>query len=196
MRLKPMVSCRRLDFRLSSFQFWIVYWIALTCISLCWCNTYLPIRINVTASMPRGIYWIQSAKHLHEGDFVAVCLPFKLAQFALKRGYLKRGNCNTGVQPLFKELIALSPETVLITSSYVQINHHVLAHSATLLRDSKFRTIPAVKRGLYPLKANQAWLYGNKSARSWDSRYFGPIDTKFITSVAKPLWIFSEGETQ
>src|SRR4029078_10027147 len=63
----------------------------------------LPIRINMTASMPRGAYLLRGVHGIRAGDFVMVCLNDSLAQFALQRGYLSVGYCTNGTQPLLKQ---------------------------------------------------------------------------------------------
>jgi type IV secretory pathway protease TraF len=73
----------------------------------------------------------------------------------------------------------------------MQVNGKVLSHSATLNIDKLGRDLPAIPRGVYKLNANQLWVYGTVSDRSWDSRYFGAIDRSLVVSVVKPLITWS-----
>ncbi len=151
----------------------------------------LPVRINKTASMPQGIYLVTGSHAIHIGDFVVVCLDGSLAQFALMRGYLVAGHCRNGIQPLLKQVVADGGNVVQLGADAVIVNGNSLSHSATLNRDSSNRALPAIQRGLYILKANQLWLYGTESAKSWDSRYFGAVSCEQIVQIVKPLLIWS-----
>jgi conjugative transfer signal peptidase TraF len=152
----------------------------------------LPIRVNLSASMPRGIYWLTRHSIVNAGDFVMVCLSNPLAYFALTRGYLRAGSCSTGVEPLFKEVVAKNKDRVELQANAVVIHHQPLPHSATFTVDSLHRPLPAIVRGVYNLQTNQFWLYGTESAKSWDSRYFGVVDRSSIVRVVKPLVVLQE----
>jgi conjugative transfer signal peptidase TraF len=130
--------------------------------------------------MPRGFYILSQSKIVHRGDYVVVCLPKTLSNFALQRGYLMRGYCPSGSQPLLKKVVAEGGDIVALTSSDVRVYHNQLLNSVTLKTDLHNRSIPAVLRGTYMLKQNTLWLYGLKSPRSWDSRYFGPIESSGV----------------
>jgi type IV secretory pathway protease TraF len=39
-----------------------------------------------------------------------------------------------------------------------------------------------------PLVENELFLLSNTNPASFDSRYFGPIDTAAVLGVARPLW--------
>jgi conjugative transfer signal peptidase TraF len=149
----------------------------------------LPLRINLSASMPRGIYLLSGDSGINVGDFVMVCLDHPLAQFALQRRYLHRGNCADGSQPLLKQVVAMGSDEVVLLTNTIMIHHKTLPHSSTFRVDSINRPLPEISRGLYILKANQLWLYGTDSAKSWDSRYFGAVDRSEVMSVVKPLFV-------
>lgn len=154
-------------------------------------SNQLPIRINLTTSMPRGIYLLSSSHTLHAGDLVMVCLNHSLSQFALQRGYLKAGYCKNGTQPLLKEVVALAGDTVRFFGTSTQINNQYLSHSTRLCIDRNARNLSVIPSGIYMLSANQLWLYGTGSIYSWDSRYFGLIDSSAVISIVKPLFIWS-----
>ncbi len=151
----------------------------------------LPIRVNMTNSMPRGIYFLTNARAIHVSDLVMVCLDDSLAQFALARGYLSVGHCGNGIEPLLKQVVALGGDWVKLETNSVMVNGNSLPHSATLSLDILNRSLPFVPRGIYILKANQLWLYGTESAKSWDSRYFGMVDRARVVQSVKPLLIWS-----
>lgn len=148
----------------------------------------LPIRINLTGSMPRGIYLRTSSAVIKTGDFVQVCLDDSLANFAVQRGYLHPGNCKNHTQPLLKKVVAVAGDRILLSPHSTKINGIPLAHSAVLNTDPYNRPLPSVQHGTYILKTNQSWLYGTESNRSWDSRYFGAVDSSSIQNIVKPLF--------
>jgi len=152
----------------------------------------LPIRINMTASMPRGAYLLRGTHPIHAGDFVMVCLDDdSLAQFALQRGYLSVGYCANSTQHLLKQVAAKNGDLVKLKTNAVIVNGISLPHSTTLNMDSLNRSLPAIRRGIYILNAHQLWLYGTESAKSWDSRYFGIINTARVVQTVKPLLVWS-----
>jgi conjugative transfer signal peptidase TraF len=156
----------------------------------------LPFRINLTGSMPRGIYRLTSSAEVHRGDFVIVCLPDRLASFALQRGYLRAGSCRNGTQPLLKQVVAEKGDTVTLTTLRIQVNNETLPYSATVDIDLGQRPLPAALRGVYRLTHHQLWLYGVTSPQSWDSRYFGVIDSSYVMGAVKPLFKNQWGNKQ
>ncbi|MGH7838836.1 MAG: signal peptidase I, partial [Candidatus Binataceae bacterium] len=122
------------------------------------------------------------------GDLVLACLPNAIAQFGQARGYLSSGRgCGNGIEPVGKRLSALPGDSVEILPEYIAINGQRLEHSATLSRDSRGRSVQHVGWGRYTVPTNQAWLLGTKDARSWDSRYFGPVPASSIRAALEPV---------
>lgn len=163
-------------------------WLTAIFIATILCANKFPFRINLTGSMPRGIYLLDSPRIVHRGDLVMLCLPSSLSSFALQRGYLRAGDCKNGAQPVIKKVAAQSGDNVLLLLDQVKINGATLPHSVTLPADQQHHFLPAAARGVYLIGQNQVWLYGTSSALSWDSRYFGVINTRQITHIVKPLF--------
>jgi conjugative transfer signal peptidase TraF len=171
----------------------VIYWLIIISIAFDSFANILPIRINLTGSMPRGIYWLTTSPEIHKGDFVMVCLNNSLASFAQQRGYLSAGHCANHVEPLLKQVVAHAGDTVTLSNDFIWINNKTLSHTATLAIDKHGRKLPVIKRGIYTLGSNQLWLYGTDSARSWDSRYFGAIDSSLVINTVNPIFTWSEG---
>ncbi len=122
------------------------------------------------------------------GDLVLACLPDAIAQFGRARGYLLRGRgCGDGVEPVGKRLSALPGDSVEVMPDYIAVNGQRSEHSATLSRDSHGRSVNHVAWGRYTVPTNQVWLFGTKDARSWDSRYFGPVPTRSVRAALEPV---------
>ena len=147
------------------------------------------LRLNQTASMPLGLY-LKVKTPITRDSLVEVCLPKKLSQFGLARHYLRAGICPDGVEPLFKKVVGIAGDTIDVRANYVAINGTPLPHSATFLKDSDGHPLPSIVRGQQTLGAEELWLYGDKSLRSWDSRYYGAIDKRYVISVLKPIFLW------
>jgi len=148
----------------------------------------LRLRIALTDSAcPPGIYRMVNHS-ISRGDLVLACLPPALARFAQARRYLARGRgCGDGIEPVGKRVGALPGDTVQITRDYVAINGHRLENSATVLRDSRGRSLTHVTPGRYTIRPDHVWLLGTTDARSWDSRYFGPVPIGSVRAQLEPL---------
>ena len=69
------------------------------------------LRVNVTASLPRGLYLLCSDTP-GRGDFAAFCLSGEFAALAGERGYVLAGSCASGLRPLLKRVAALPGDVV------------------------------------------------------------------------------------
>jgi conjugative transfer signal peptidase TraF len=122
------------------------------------------------------------------GDLVLACLPDAIAKLGSARGYLLRGRgCGDGIEPVGKRLSAVPGDSVEVTQDYISVNGQRLKHSVTLSRDSPGRSVEHVAWGRYTVLPNQVWLFGTKDARSWDSRYFGPVPTSSVRAALEPV---------
>jgi conjugative transfer signal peptidase TraF len=144
----------------------------------------LGLRIGLTDSAcPPGIYRMVN-RAPSRGDLVLACLPDAIAQFGQARGYLSSGRgCRNGIEPVGKRLSALPGDVVEVMPGYVAVNGQRLEHSATLTHDSRGRSVQHLEWGRYTVPTNQVWLLGTKDARSWDSRYFGPVPVSSVRAA-------------
>lgn len=145
---------------------------------------YWRLKINITSSMPRGIYQqIASNKfnNFRSGDIVAVCLPKELIQFGLKHHFLHYGGeCWHETLPILKQIIATPNDHISWNSNYLSVNNEYYFMPKTChfcKTQSNF--------------TNKGYiLYGaNDNLHSWDSRYFGAVKSNNI--IAKYRLIFS-----
>jgi conjugative transfer signal peptidase TraF len=148
----------------------------------------LGLRIGFTDSAcPPGIYRMVS-RAPSRGDLVLACLPDAIARFGSARGYLLRGRgCGDGIEPVGKRLSAFAGDLVEVMPNYVSVNGQRLEHSATLSRDSSGRSVKHVTWGRYTMPPGEVWLFGTKDARSWDSRYFGPVPMSSVRAALEPV---------
>ena len=148
-------------------------------------SDYVRLVYNASVSMPRGWYRVQrlprgqsGAAALRIGDIVLAKLPASAAALAADRGYLPWG------VPVLKRVAAMAPQHACVDADMLHIDGVGVA--ALRLRD-------AAGRRLHPaplcrhLRAQEVLLLGDMEARSFDSRYFGPVDVSAVIGVAKPL---------
>lgn len=143
-------------------------------------------RINLTPSMPEGIYQIKPTSKLHRNDLVIVCLPTKLAHYAYTRGYIDQGSCDNGYTPLIKKIIAVPNDKVIMNAKGITVNGKYY--------DYKEQQVDHLDRYLKPKKISGDihgyLLIGTGSKNSWDSRYFGVIKAKYLIAKVKGKYIF------
>jgi conjugative transfer signal peptidase TraF len=147
------------------------------------------VRVNTSASMPRGLYRVVEGE-LSRGAVVAACLPLDVALFGLERHYLGAGTCPGGAKPVVKKVGGLAGDLLEVTTKGVVVNGEVLPRSRPLAEDRGGRPLAPFPRGPRRLAAGEVWLYSPHEARSWDSRYYGPIPASNVLHVVAPLVTF------
>ena len=144
------------------------------------------IRFNWTASAPLGFYRVGPPR-LARGELALVCLPAPVEDLGLVRGYLPKGDCPGGSSPVLKQIVALPGDTVELTEAFLAVNGRVLVQAPLRQSDSLGRALEHAPLGTRGLAPGQAWVLGVNPARSWDSRYFGPIPIGSIVGTGRPL---------
>jgi conjugative transfer signal peptidase TraF len=147
-------------------------------------------RINITGSMPRGIYHLRaSLRPVSRGDTVAICPPLRVASLGRERGYLGPGACLGSVEPLLKFVVATEGDIVVTSPAGTSVNGKLLPESRQLQRDAAGRFLDFWSKPIYRIPSGRIWLYA-PSERSWDSRYWGPIPVGNVVGIADPLLTF------
>ena len=145
------------------------------------------LRLNLTESMPRGLYRITSfSRPLERGDLIAVCAPHSAALLGRRRGYIGVGTCPGNIEPLLKIVAAVEGDDVMIDSRGVSINGRLLTESRSLEKDDAGRLLPRWTLDQYTLQAGTLWVDAPCS-RSWDSRYWGPVSDHNVQGLALPV---------
>ena len=146
--------------------------------------------INTTDSMPIGLWLETSAQLVRSGDVVLLCLLDTPAErLGRSRGYIARGSCPTGGEVLLKPVAATAGDDVEVTPSGISVNGIAIRNSAQLSRDSLGRPLPAFPAGQYRVPFGELWLVSAHNARSFDSRYFGPVPVAAVRGTVRPLWV-------
>lgn len=146
------------------------------------------LRLNSTDSAPRGLYLIWPGEP-HPGSWVAVCLSPELGRFSRRRGYLPRGTCPAGAAPVLKRLAAAPGDRIDLGPTGLWVNGRRQVASSPQSLDSRGRALPVPRYGSYRVGEAELWLM-SPHPKSWDSRYFGPLERDRLLGIAKPVWIW------
>jgi conjugative transfer signal peptidase TraF len=162
----------------------LAIFLACLCAGL-WYARSLHLGLNVTGSMPPGLYrMLPLDRPIVRDDMVVVCAPKDAAALGAERGYMPAGDCPHRTAPLLKFAAAVAGDVVTLTQTAVTVNGHRLPDSATATIDSRHRPLPALARGTYRLKPGQVWLW-TPYAHGYDSRYYGPVTLASVRALAQ-----------
>lgn len=146
------------------------------------------LRIALTDSAaPVGIYRLATEAPAGRGELVAACLPPAIARTGLARGYLGKGDCPAGAEPVAKVIGALPGDEVEVEPGWVAANGVRFPDSRSAARDSAERALPHVAWGAYRVAPGEVWLFGFNDTRSWDARYFGAVPAAGVRGVLRPV---------
>jgi conjugative transfer signal peptidase TraF len=148
------------------------------------------IRINMTRSLPLGLYVIT---HNPQANLVVFCPPPGAMDESAKRGY--RGHsyglgCPDGAPPLMKPVVARPGQTLVVSVEGIAVERRLLTNTAPLQFDAKHRPLKAWAAGTYTVESGTLWVASSFHPGSYDSRYLGPIREEQILYRLRPLWLF------
>jgi conjugative transfer signal peptidase TraF len=156
-----------------------------------WLPAAIPIRLNLSASLPPGLYLLEPLLHPPlPGDLVLACPPPAAAALAHRRGYLGPGSCPGGTRPLGKLVLAAAGDRVHLTAAAITVNGCHLPATASTAADARGRPLPHPPTGTYLLRTGELWLF-SLHPRSFDSRYFGPVAAGQVRGLLRPLLVRS-----
>jgi len=135
-------------------------------------------HLNLSSSLPVGIYRTIPEKKLESGDLALFHLPSDYSRELGQRDWIPKG------RPLLKPALA--------ASSYCQNSQSLTTAGKQypkFKRDYLGKTIPS-RTGCFQLKENEFLAVSNHSSRSFDSRYFGKVNKSSVLGVLKPVIVF------
>ena len=138
-------------------------------------------RVNLTASEPRGFYRLRpiTGLPLPRATLVVVCPPLWVTPAAFP--FYMTGDCLGGGRALLKTIVGIPGDRIYASAAGVWINGKLLPDSAPKVRSEEYPEIRLPHwRGVIVLGPSEYWVYGRGAhppfaARSFDSRYFGPV---------------------
>lgn len=125
---------------------------------------------------------------LERGMLVLACLPDEVAKFAYERNYIASGKCKGGYAPVGKYIQAISGEEVRFTSEGIFVNGKLIELSKPYEMDGEGRSMPVMLQDMVLPKDELVLL--NNYAGSFDSRYYGPIPSRYVVGTLKPVLTF------
>ncbi|WP_017167697.1 conjugative transfer signal peptidase TraF [Xanthomonas phaseoli] len=145
-------------------------------------------RVNTSKSIPLGLYWTSKAP-VGKGEYVIFCPPQRAAfADARERGYIGSGFCPGDYGYMMKKVLAAKGDTVSVTPQGVTVNGELLPHSKPLPSDTAGRPLPHMSAERYTLGESELLLMTDRSATSFDARYFGPVTREQVKSVIRPVF--------
>lgn len=147
-------------------------------------------RINVTPSLPEGIYQI-SSESIERGDLVAFCLdadnPFSV--LADERGFLGAGACKSGLRPLLKQLVGMPGDGLFLGPEGIFLNGKLLDGTVRCDFDRHGRSLPPSLLAAGTIPKNYGLVLSQDHAGSFDSRYFGLMPLADLKKVRPILTV-------
>ncbi len=142
------------------------------------------IRVNASPSLPIGLYRITSEV---AAKLVEFCPAEPFASLSAHRGYRGTGDCPDGAEPLMKPIVAAAGDSVDFSPAGVAVNGRLLPNSTCRRLDTNSRPLQHWPFGTYRVSPGTIWVLSSFNARSFDSRYFGPISTASVRCHLQPL---------
>jgi conjugative transfer signal peptidase TraF len=143
-----------------------------------------PLRViwNASQSVPVGLYLVTKASP-RVGDLVALRLPPVIAAFAARRGYLPTSAY------LLKPIVAVAGDLVCRFGKRVLVRGALAGIAEDT--DADGNAMPSWQ-GCRVLQTGEVFVLADHPG-SFDSRYFGPLDTASIAGRAVLLWSHRPG---
>ena len=143
-------------------------------------------RVNLTASEPRGFYWLRPIVRfpIPRGTLVVLCPPLWVTPAAFP--FYMTGDCPGGGRALLKTVAGIPGDRVEASTAGVRINGVLLPDSVARRQSDRYPEIRLPGwRGAIVLGPGRYWVYGSGAspslaARSFDSRYFGSVSASEI----------------
>lgn len=130
----------------------------------------LPIRLNLTPSVPVGFYREIS---IPTAPFIGFCLSDSQLRIAREAGVeMAAGSC--GMQPLLKPVFRATREAPIVFSSEgFRVDRALLPSTAPKAKSTSGKPLVHYPFGTYTAGL---WAVSSFHEDSFDSRYLGPID--------------------
>lgn len=161
--------------RTKAFLLFIPLALMLTAVAVC---RYCDIYINVTPSLPPGIYQLMPEGQITRGDVVLIV--------DLNAIGVDRSLCP--YKGLLKQAAAFGGDTIDSDGKHIFVNGHRLPDSDLYTRDKYGKRLPQQK---YPYIVPDGSVYlSSQHKYGYDSRYYGPVSLKHIAGKASLVYKF------
>lgn len=138
--------------------------------------------VNVSPSMELGIYKLYDIDSLERGDVVYTAIPSNIKETLLERKYIFSENINHFI----KRIAAVPFDNIQIKDRYIWVNNSLYPMSYIKEFDSQGNPLNSkMKDGTIPRKE---YLLLGDNLDSYDSRYWGTVNEKYILKKAKKIF--------
>ncbi len=149
----------------------------------------LGFRWARTPSLPPGIYRVTRNP---ADPLISFCPTGDASTDSVARGYRENGLiCPDRHAPLLKPIAARPGDQVIVSKDGVTVNGRLLPNSKPSLLDGQRRPMHIWPVGTYTVQPHTMWVVSTYNRASYDSRYFGPIQTGDFIQYARPVWLFA-----
>lgn len=148
---------------------------------------YGGLRLNLSGSAPKGLWFVLPLKfeNIKRGMIVSVCAPHQEIVLKLRDKTVPEGPCpGTNTEPLLKPVAAIPGDEIVLAQ-----NKNILVNGRAIPNSQAISNITGWKTGTYKVRPGEVWLVSAYDARSFDSRYFGPVSFNNILGKAKALLV-------
>ena len=105
------------------------------------------LRVNLSESVPVGLYAVHPGAAPRRGMLALAGLPEGLGRAAMAGGYLQRGDCPGGAEPVLKPVAAAAGDTVAVPAAGVAVNGGPAGRPGRGRRRSTGRSRPRSRPG-------------------------------------------------
>lgn len=146
-------------------------------------------RVNVSASVPLGVWRVDPGAPLRRGAMTLWCPPDN-ALFRAARAHraVPYGPCPGRFAPLFKPAAAVAGDVVEVAPAGVRINGVALPNTAQRRPEGAGAWVPLIPAGTYRVPVGEVWFISTTNPYSFDARYYGPMPVSRVQGVARPVW--------
>lgn len=147
--------------------------------------------INITSSLPLGVYRVDPSTVPGRGDLAVWCADRETQAEGIVRGYVTQARsryCGESL-PIIKRISAVAGDRITVTAQGVWVNNVRQRGSQPRATDATGRPLIAAL-GEHVLSEGQVWVQ-TSNPDSWDSRYFGPVAGHQLVGTATALVIVS-----
>lgn len=141
------------------------------------------LYINMTESLPLGIYTLKTSEKILRGDVVLVV---DLDEIGVDRKLCRQSR-------MLKEAAGLQGDMVSSDGESIFINGRQLPDSDIFEFDKLGRKLPHPKYP-YTIQADEIYVT-SQHKYGYDSRYYGPVPRTHVIGVAVPIFLF-KGESR
>jgi conjugative transfer signal peptidase TraF len=136
--------------------------------------------VNMTPSLPPGLYWLSPGEAPAPGTLVAFPVPAGVRDLVRERRYLPPGAF------LVKPVVATPGDNVCAEAGELTVNGEAVGTIRTT--DSAGRALPHYE-GCGQVPEGRLFV-ASRYAKSFDSRTFGPIAASDVRGRVTPLWTY------